>query len=67
MWSRPGRATTEEQILADLHRRLGPVEVVADGPAADVLAAALPSLKAILAGEPVPTAAIPIDLDDRPR
>ena len=62
-----GWATTEEGILADLRRRLGPVEVVAEGPAADVLAAALPSLKAILAGEPAPTAPIPIDLDDRPR
>src|SRR5688572_26711278 len=62
-----GWATTDAGILGDLRRRLGPVEVVADGPAADVLAAALPSLKAVLAGDPVQPAAIPIDLDDRPR
>ena len=62
-----GWATTEEGILADLRRRLGPVEVVADGPSADVLAGALPSLKAVLAGDPVQPATIPIDLDDRPR
>lgn len=60
-------ATTEDQFLATLRRRLGPLEVAPNGPAADVLAAALPTIKAILAGERVGSEAIPIDLDDRPR
>lgn len=60
-------ATTEEHLLASLRRRLGPIVVVPDGPAADLLASVLPQLDAILAGEPVATAAIPIDLGDRPR
>ena len=60
-------ATTDDHLLAGLRRRLGPVEVVHDGQAADRLAAALPSIKAILSGDPVGTAQIPIDLDDRPR
>jgi len=60
-------ATTEDHLLAALRRRVGAVEVVADGPAADLLAAALPSIKAVLAGEPVGSTAIPIDLHDRPR
>jgi O-6-methylguanine DNA methyltransferase len=60
-------ATTEDRFLAGLRRRLGPLEVVPDGPAAERLAAALPAITAILAGEPVGNAAIPIDLEDRPR
>ncbi len=60
-------ATTEAHVLSGLRRRLGPLAVVPDGPAADLLASVLPSIKAVLAGEPVGTAAIPIDLEDRPR
>ncbi len=62
-----GWATTEDEVLAGLRRRLGSLEVVTDGPAADLLATALPSLKAVLAGEPVAIASIPVDLGDRPR
>ena len=61
-----GWATTEEALLDDLRRRLGPVEVVDDGPAADLLAAGRPLLEAVVAGEPTDTAPLPIDLDDRP-
>ena len=60
-------ATSEDHLLTGLRRRLGPLVVVPDGPAADLLASVLPSIKAILAGEPAGNAAIPIDLDDRPR
>lgn len=60
-------ATTEEHLLARLRRRLGPLEVVPDGPASDLLASVMPQIKAVLAGEPAGTAAIPIDLEDRPR
>jgi O-6-methylguanine DNA methyltransferase len=60
-------ATTEERFLHGLRRRLGPLDVVRDGPAAELLAAALPSIRVVLAGEPVDSAQIPIDLDDRPR
>jgi methylated-DNA-[protein]-cysteine S-methyltransferase len=60
-------ATTEDHLLTSLRRRLGPVEVVRDGPAADRLASVLPKVNAVLAGEPVGPAAIPIDLGDRPR
>jgi O-6-methylguanine DNA methyltransferase len=59
-------ATTEDHLVARLRRRLGPVEVVRGGPAADRLASVLPQVSALLAGEPVGTA-IPIDLEDRPR
>jgi methylated-DNA-[protein]-cysteine S-methyltransferase len=62
-----GWATTEEALLDDLRRRLGPVEVVDDGPAADLMAAARPMLEAIVAGEPADATSLPIDLDDRPR
>jgi O-6-methylguanine DNA methyltransferase len=62
-----GWATTEDALLADLRRRLGPVELVARGPAADLLAAARPVLAAMAAGDPVDTDGIPIDLADRPR
>lgn len=62
-----GWATTEEALLDDLRRRLGPVEVVDDGPAADVLAAGRPVLEAVVAGQPIDTAGLPIDLADRPR
>jgi O-6-methylguanine DNA methyltransferase len=60
-------ATTEESFLATVRRRLGPVELVDDGPAADLLATARPMLEAILAGRPAETASLPIDLHDRPR
>ena len=60
-------ATTEEHLLAGLRRRLGALEVVRDGGAADRLAAVLPQVKALLAGERADSAAIPIDLEDRPR
>jgi len=62
-----GWATTPDGLLEDLRRRLGPVEVVDDGPAADVLATARPVLQAVVAGHPTDTASLPIDLDDRPR
>lgn len=62
-----GWATTEEALLADLRRRLGPVELVSDGTAADLLRTARPVLAAMVAGDPVDTTAIPIDMDDRPR
>ena len=62
-----GWATTEDALLADLRRRLGPVELVADGPASDLLHAARPTLAAMVAGDPAATDAIPIDLEDRPR
>lgn len=60
-------AASEDHLLAGLRRRLGTLEVVADGPAAELLASVLPQIKSVLAGEPVGTSAIPIDLDDRPR
>jgi methylated-DNA-[protein]-cysteine S-methyltransferase len=60
-------ATTEDEFLACLRRRLGSIEVRDDGAAADALAGARPALEAILAGEPVGPASIPIDLTDRPR
>jgi O-6-methylguanine DNA methyltransferase len=60
-------ATTEDAFLAVLRRRLGPVAVTGVGPAADLLATARPQLEALLGGEPVTAAAIPIDLADRPR
>ena len=60
-------ATTEEHLLATLRRRLGSVEVVRGGPAADRLASVVPAVNALLAGEPVGSATIPIDLEDRPR
>jgi methylated-DNA-[protein]-cysteine S-methyltransferase len=62
-----GWATTEEALLDDLRRRLGPVEVVDDGPAADLLAAGRPVLEAVAAGRPTDSASLPIDLNDRPR
>jgi methylated-DNA-[protein]-cysteine S-methyltransferase len=62
-----GWSTTEEGLLQDLRRRLGPVELVDDGPAADVLSTVRPILEAIVAGHPSDTASLPIDLDDRPR
>ena len=62
-----GWATTEEGLLEDLRRRLGPVDVVDDGPAADVLSTARPVLQAVVAGHSTDTASLPIDLDDRPR
>jgi O-6-methylguanine DNA methyltransferase len=62
-----GWATTEKGLLDDLRRRLGPVEVVDDGPAADVLSTARPVLQAVVAGHAADTASLPIDLDDRPR
>jgi methylated-DNA-[protein]-cysteine S-methyltransferase len=62
-----GWATTPDGLLEDLRRRLGPVEVVDHGPAADVLATARPVLQAVVAGHPTDTASLPIDLDDRPR
>jgi methylated-DNA-[protein]-cysteine S-methyltransferase len=60
-------AVTDEAFLGGLRRRLGPVEVTRHGPAADLLAAARPGLVALLSGEPVATASMPIDLADRPR
>lgn len=60
-------ATTQDHLLAGLQRRLGALDVVADGPAVNLLAATLPAIKALLAGEPMATAAIPVDLHDRPR
>lgn len=60
-------AVTEEAVLAGLRRRLGPIEVVRGGPAAERLAAARPGLVAMLAGEPGAMAPIPVDLADRPR
>ena len=60
-------ATTDDDFLAGLRRRLGPIELTRDGQAADLLAAARPTLQAILDGEPVESASIPIDLTDRPR
>jgi O-6-methylguanine DNA methyltransferase len=62
-----GWATTEDAILDDVRHRLGPVELVADGPAAALLAAARPVLAAMAAGDPVDTDDILIDLADRPR
>lgn len=62
-----GWATTEEALLDDLRRRLGPVQVVDNGPAADLLAAVRPVLEAVVAGEPADTASLPIDLGDRPQ
>jgi O-6-methylguanine DNA methyltransferase len=62
-----GWATTVEALLDDLRRRLGPVEVVDDGPAADLLAAVRPVLEAVVAGQAADTASLPIDLADRPR
>jgi O-6-methylguanine DNA methyltransferase len=60
-------ASTEDGLLEALRRRFGAVELVREGTAADVLAAARPVLEATLAGEPADTVALPIDLEDRPR
>ena len=60
-------ASTEDGLLDGLRRRFGAVELVREGAAADVLAAARPVLEAMLAGEPANTASLPIDLEDRPR
>lgn len=60
-------ASTEDGMLDALRRRFGSIELVRDGAAADVLAAARPMLEAALAGEPADTATLPIDLGDRPR
>ena len=59
--------TSEEAVLDGLRRRLGPVERTQDGPAADLLAGVRRGLEAIVAGQPVTAAPIPIDLEDRPR
>ncbi|HUP55132.1 MAG TPA: MGMT family protein, partial [Methylomirabilota bacterium] len=59
-------ASTEEGLLASLAGRFGTIELVRDGAAADVLAAARPMIEAMLAGERADTASLPIDLDDRP-
>ena len=62
-----GWATTEAAILDDVRRRLGPVELTHDGPAADILASAEPVLQQLLDGLPIEAGSIPIDLEDRPR
>ena len=62
-----GWATTEEALVDDLRRRVGPIEVVDDGPAADLLAAGRPVLEALVAGRRTDAATLPIDLHDRPR
>lgn len=59
-------ATTEAAVMEGLRRRLGAVERTEDGPAGDLLARATPRLRALIAGEPVESASIPIDLGDRP-
>jgi O-6-methylguanine DNA methyltransferase len=60
-------ASTEDGLLDALRRRFGAVELVREGMAADVLAAARPVLEMMLAGEPADTGSLPIDLEDRPR
>jgi O-6-methylguanine DNA methyltransferase len=60
-------ASTEDGLLDALRRRFGPIERADEGAAVDVLVAARPLLEAMLAGEPVDIAALPIDLQDRPR
>jgi methylated-DNA-[protein]-cysteine S-methyltransferase len=61
---------TPEGFAAGLARRgYGPpVELTPDaaGPAADLATAARDAIEALLAGEPVDTAALPVDLEDRP-
>jgi O-6-methylguanine DNA methyltransferase len=58
--------TSEEAFLAGLRRRLGPIEPEPDGPAAERLRAARPTIEVLLAGHPVDAGGIAIDLHDRP-
>lgn len=58
--------STEDAFLADLRRRLGPIEIASDGPSRDQLRAATPVIEAAFAGHRTDTNRIAIDLDDRP-
>ncbi len=58
--------STEDTFLADLRRRLGPVEVASGGPAREHLHAVTPVIEAAFAGHRTDTNRIAIDLDDRP-
>lgn len=56
----------ETAIVVAVRRRLGPVESVANGPAASRLRDVRPLVEAILSGRSRDLAAVPLDLDDRP-
>ena len=58
--------STEDAFLADLRRRLGPIEVTSGGPARDHLHAAIPVIEAAFAGHRTDANRIAFDLDDRP-
>ena len=57
---------SEEALLAGLRRRLGAIEIEADGPATERLRAARPTIEVLLAGHPVDAGGVGIDLHDRP-
>lgn len=56
----------EAAVMDDLRRRLGRVESVAEGPAADRLRRMRASIDAILIGRSRDLASVPLDLADRP-
>ena len=58
--------TSDEALLAGLRRRLGAVEIETDGPATERLHAARPTIELLLAGDPVDSGGIAVDLHDRP-
>ncbi len=61
-----GWLTGDEAFLADLRRRLGPIEIASGGPARDHLRAAIPVIEGAFAGHRTDTKRVAIDLDDRP-
>ncbi len=58
--------TSQDAFVTGLRKRLGPVVIEVDGPAADRLRASRPIIDALLAGEPVDAGGIEVDLRDRP-
>lgn len=56
----------EATVLAGLRQRLGPVEVVSDGPAARRLRDLRPPIEAVLTGRSRDLSSVPLDLADRP-
>lgn len=53
-------------VLEGLRRRLGPIEVVRDGPAARRIRDLRPAIEAIIEGRSRDLASVPLDLADRP-
>jgi len=56
----------EAALVAAVRLRLGPVESVIDGPAADRMRQVRPIIDSILAGRSRDLASVPLDLSDRP-